>query len=48
MTPPCVVAGLVAAAHSRQGREIAAGGWTELVYGAGYRVTYVSAQGHAA
>jgi hypothetical protein len=48
MAPPCVVAGLVAAANGRQGGKVAAGGGTELVYGAGHRLADASAQGHAA
>jgi hypothetical protein len=48
MTPSRVVAGLVPAAHGRQGRKVAAGGRPELVNGAGHRFTYASAQGHTA
>lgn len=48
MAPSRIVAGLVAAAHGRQRREVAAGGGSELVNGAGHRLAYISAQGNAA
>jgi hypothetical protein len=40
-----IVAGLVAAAHRRQGREVATGGWAELVDRTGHRFTDATAQG---
>jgi hypothetical protein len=48
MSPPRVIAGLVAAAHGGQRRKIAAGGGPKFVDRAGHRVAYASAQGHAA
>jgi hypothetical protein len=48
MTPPRVVAGLIAAANSRQGGKVAAGGGTELVNDTGHHLADASAQGHAA